>query len=213
MREWDSKVWIGLLLILLGILLLGRSAHSAPDAALPYQRDLAREARALWGLDAPTAVMAAQIDQESAWNPLAQSAYAAGLAQFTPSTATWISGAYRRDLGENQPFNPAWALRALVRYDYDLYAGIAGAKEACSRWAFALSGYNGGPGWVTRDRALCSAVSGCDPNIWFGNTELYTQRSEMSAKENRGYPRRILLLLQAAYETWGGRVPCSLKPS
>jgi soluble lytic murein transglycosylase-like protein len=181
-----------------------------PAAARQYQRALTREARALWGLDAPIAVMAGQIHQESAWNADAKSAYAGGLAQFTPATADWISGAYPKDLGERQPFNPAWAIRALVRYDFDLYGKQGIVPNACDRWAFALSGYNGGPGWIARDRKRCISSSGCDPKLWFGHVELHSPRSAAAFKENREYPKRILTRHQAIYARWGGTIACSI---
>lgn len=191
----------------LAALLWASSAFGAPPAAEPYRRDLTREGRLQFGLEAPVATMAAQVEQESAWNPLAQSPFAQGLAQFTPSTAAWISGAYPATLSLNQPFNPAWALRALAQYDRILYDGFPMPLE-CDRWAMALAGYNGGPGWVQRDRRLCGAVGGCDPDKWFEHVELHTNRSPEAARENRGYPRRILLKLQANYLTWGRAVSC-----
>lgn len=182
-----------------------------PTAAIPYQRTLTREARAIWGLDAPVAVLAAQIQQESAWNPDVCSSFACGLAQFTPATAQWISGAYTKTLGANRPFSPEWAIRALARYDYDLYMSIQAAPD-CDRWAMALSAYNGGPTWLARDRVRCDAAA-CDPSRWFGQVEGYTARSRVAARENRGYPRRILLDLQATYASWGRSVICSPKSS
>lgn len=180
-----------------------------PAAALPYQRSLTREARAVWGLNAPVPVMAAQIQQESAWSPNVCSTFACGLAQFTPATATWISGAYPKSLADANPMNPEWALRALVQYDYRLHASVAWANTDCDRWAFALSGYNGGPGWVGRDRALCLPGS-CDAGRWWGSVELHSNRGMSAFKENRGYPRRILLQYQPLYTSWGQVVSCSV---
>ncbi len=178
-----------------------------PAAAKPYQRALLREARLAGGLDAPVAVFAGQIEQESGWGPNAKSAFANGLAQFTPATAQWISGAYPKELGHADAFNPEWAIRALVTYDERLYAGLSAATE-CDRWAFALSAYNGGLGWVVRDRALCAAA-GCTPAVWFGGVDSYTARSAAAARENRAYPKRILFVTQHHYEGWGAIVSCS----
>lgn len=177
-----------------------------PREALRYERDLIRNARALWGIDAPIATFAGQIHQESAWRANAKSIYAGGLAQFTPDTANWISGAYSRDLGDNQPFNPTWALRALVIYDKHLWDRVA-ARAQCDRMAFVLSGYNGGPGWVDRDKKL-AASRGADPLRWFGNVELHSGRSLAAFKENRDYPRKILLRWQPLYVLWGPGVLC-----
>lgn len=203
--------WIlGAIAVLLLIALAIRATEAAepPPASVPYRATLTREARALWGLDAPVAVLAAQVQTESAWNPNARSKFAAGLAQFTPATAQWISGAYPSSLAADQPLNPAWALRALARYDYDLVGGITWAKGDCDKWAFALSEYNGGPPWLARDVALCGRTAGCDPTRWWGNVELHSQRYPAFFKENRGYPTRILILYQKNYTSWGGGIAC-----
>lgn len=180
-----------------------------PQAALSYQRALVANVRVVWGLNGPVATMAAQVHQESGWNPNAKSAYAGGLAQFTPATADWISNKYAADLGPNQPYNPAWALRALARYDKYLYDTMPFAATDCDRWAFTLSAYNGGAGWVNRDRALATQ-NGADSRRWWSNVELYSKRSVAATKENRGYPRRILLLIQPRYTPWGVGVECNV---
>ena len=150
------------------------------------------------------------MQQESGWNPDAKSSFAAGLAQFTPQTAQWISGVYPKDLGNDQPYNPEWAIRALVRYDRSLFLKTAPALTDCDNWAFALSAYNGGIGWVVRDRQLCDAAGSCDRRRWWGAVELHTARAPAAMKENRDYPRRILLKLQSAYNDWGVPVSCHL---
>lgn len=182
-----------------------------PAAARPYQRTMLRESRAVWGMSAPIAIFGAQIQTESAWRPGAHSIYASGLAQFIPSTAEAMSRKYP-ELGGAAPLNPNWAIRGLVRYDRDIYRGhfvnaVAPASE-CDRWAFALSGYNGGEGWIARDRALCRARPGCDPSRWWGHVERFTSRSASNAAQNREYPKRIELQFQSSYRSWGGLVRC-----
>lgn len=194
------------LVALLLLLAPGLADAQVPDRARQYQRDLIRNARLVWGLDAPVATFAAQIHQESGWRPDVSSAYAHGLAQFTPATADWIGGLYS-DVGPADPFNPAWALRALVRYDKHLYDRNTAATE-CDRWAFTLSAYNGGQGWVNRDRKL-AAANGADPQRWWGHVEHHSPRAKWAFTENRGYPRRILLVLQPRYLGWGPGVDCS----
>ena len=85
-----------------------------------WQRDLVREAHAVWGIDAPVPVMAGQIHQESLWRTHARSKYASGLAQFTPDTEAWIKAAYPQTLAVGNAFDPRWAIRALVTYDHHL---------------------------------------------------------------------------------------------
>lgn len=190
---------------LLLALLPSLAGAQVPERAHQYQRELIRNARYVWGLDAPIAVFAAQIHQESGWRPEVSSKYADGLAQFTPATATWIGGVYS-DVGKADPFNPSWALRALVRYDKHLYDRNQAATE-CDRWAFTLSAYNGGNGWVNRDRRL-AAAAGADPMRWWGHVERYSGRAQWAIKENRGYPQRILLVLQPRYLGWGPAIDC-----
>lgn len=186
------------------------SAQTIPRAARQYQRSLIQNARFVFGLNSPVAVLAAQVHQESGWRADAQSKYAGGLAQFTPSTADWISRKFPYDLGENQPLNPAWALRALARYDKFLYDRQPGAATECDRWAFTLSGYNGGEGWVNRDKRLAVA-NGKDPTRWWEHVELFSPRAAWALKENRDYPRRILLRHQPLYLQWGLGITCEVR--
>lgn len=179
-----------------------------PLPARPFQRSMLRESRAVWGMTAPTAVFGAQIQTESAWHPNAHSPYAAGLAQFIPATAQAMAKQHPETLGSADPLNPQWAIRALVQYDRDLFLAVHEAPEPCDRWAFTLSAYNGGPGWIPRDRRLCDGHEGCDTAKWFGNVEKYTGRSASNARENREYPRRILKQYQPNYRSWGGFIKC-----
>ena len=185
-------------------------AASEPVASLPFQRQLIREVHFRWGLDGPVAAMAAQIQQESGWRPGICSPYACGLTQFTPSTAAWISGLEPELAGGNR-FNPSWAIRALVLYDFILYNKVPLAADECARWAFTLSAYNGGLGWVQRDVALCWRTPACDPTQWWGNVALQSKRAGWALKENRGYPFKILRN-QSTYSTWGRQVECPRLP-
>lgn len=176
-----------------------------PTAALAHRRVLIANARAVWGLTAPVAVVAAQIHQESGWRVDAKSKYASGLAQFTPDTATWISGVYP-ELVSNQPLSPAWALQAVVRYDDFLLQRMTAATP-CDRWAFTLSAYNGGEGNLRKDVALAKK-SGADPTRWWGHVEHFSNRAGWAFHENREYEKRIMLLIQPRYLTWGPGVDC-----
>lgn len=150
--------WIGyLVLLVMGVLLLSKAdAAELPQGALKHRADLTRNARAVWGLDAPVATFASQVHQESRWRPDAVSPVGAqGIAQFMPTTADWIAQAYPA-LAERQPFNPSWGLRALVTYDRHLWDRVKASSE-CDRMAMTLSAYNGGLGWVWRDQKLATA--------------------------------------------------------
>ena len=111
-------------------------ASDIPRAAERHRAELIRVSRAVWGLEAPVAVFAAQVHTESWWrNGTVSSAGALGLAQFLPSTAEWLPRAVpelEREAGRPAPFNPGWALRALVSYDKWLWDRLNGA-DACQR--------------------------------------------------------------------------------
>lgn len=201
--------WLAIALLLLFASIIGPAyAGEMPPDANKYKRELIRNSHAIWGLDAPVATFAAQIHQESAWNAAARSPVgASGLAQFMPATSEWISGLYGHLQG-NQPNNPAWAIRALVTYDQWLWQRIK-ASEDCSRMAMTLSAYNGGLGWVYKDQAK-AAAAGADRSRWFGQVERYNAGRHAAAfRENRGYPRNILLKWQPLYASWGGGVTCA----
>lgn len=192
---------IGWVVLVIAIVAVVTTAHAqVPADAARYRLDLRRQAHMVWGLEAPVASFAAQIHQESRWRADAKSPVGAqGLAQFMPSTASWISGVYA-GLRDNEPYNPTWAMRALVTYDKHLYDRVKAANP-CERMAFALSGYNGGLGWVYKRQKLSSAPQYClgqtcdiNPGITPGNQ-----------RENADYPHRILQRHEPLYVRagWG----------
>jgi hypothetical protein len=174
-----------------------------PRAAERHQLTLRREARRVWGLEAPIATFAAQVHQESRWREDARSPVGAlGIAQFMPATARWIGG-IDAGLVERAPLNPTWGLRALVVYDHWLHERIRIAADDCERMAFTLAAYNGGLGWVYR-RQQQARSAGTDPARCLGATcALNPGISPASQRENEHYPRAILLEIQPAYSRWG----------
>ncbi len=178
-------------------------AAQPPAAALHYRDVTIRNARLVWGLNAPVADFAAQIHQESHWRPDAVSPVGAeGLGQFMPATTRWF-GDLVPELAAKAPFNPDWSIRALMHYDRWLWQRLD-AVNGCERMAMTLSAYNGGLGWVQRDRRL--AVSrGLNGRRWFGHIEqVNAGRSPAAWRENRHYPARILRELAPRYLSWGG---------
>jgi len=170
-----------------------------PRLAYKLKRTLVGEVRYWWGFQTETALFFAQIHQESRWNPEAKSIYASGLAQFTPDTAKWISGLYSADLGENNPLDVGWALRACVKYDKFLWDRVDYAESEVDRQSFMLSGYNGGAGWVKRDRLLAEKA-GKDSGKWACNVEHYSDRAGWAIKENRDYIVKILQKWRPLYK-------------
>lgn len=183
------------------LLTVGQAAAQAipPDAAR-YRADLTRQARMIWGIDAPVADFAGQIHQESRWRPDAKSHVGAGgLAQFMPATAKWISGIDPL-LASNAPYNPTWAIRGLVVYDRWLYDRLPKAGAGCIRLALALRAYNGGLGYLHKE---AKAVGSWSPALM--ETACRKFRSAASCRENTEYPHRILLQHSPKYQRagWG----------
>ncbi len=131
------------------------------------------------------------------------------MGQVMPSTATWLAQLFPKTLGKVEPYNPTWSLMALVSYDRWLADRIK-ARNTCEQAAMVLSSYNGGLGWLIKDRKLASA-SGADSLVWFGSIERFNAgRSVAAFKENRGYPQLILKKWEPDYIAagWGSGV-CS----
>ncbi len=200
---------VGVILICVAVWLLAWATWTMAGPAIPDQaqqhRDLLiREARMVWGLDAPVATFAAQIHQESRWDDQAVSpAGAQGLAQFMPQTARWLP-AVAPETGKPLPFSPSWSIRALVTYDRWLWKRIRTAYSDCDRWAMTLSSYNGGLGWLQRDQSK-AASQGLDPRVWSHVAMVNSGRSTANFRENRSYPTRILRTLTPMYRAagWG----------
>jgi len=130
---WSLKiaVFLALLAVLVVAVLLPMGvAHAQvgqiPPVAHRYRAELVRAAHAHFGLNAPVAVFAAQVHQESAWQPNTVSRVGArGMAQFMPATARWWCDLHSMSSADCQPQNPTWALRALVGYNKWLWDRIA----------------------------------------------------------------------------------------
>lgn len=161
-----------------------------------YRGVVLREAQARFGVPPPAPIIAAQIQQESGWNPRAQSPVGAqGLMQFMPTTARWV--ATQEAFGAVDSFNPVWSIRAGVWYDRWLYDRIK-AKTNCDRWQFTLSAYNGGLGWVYKRRNLSK-----DPLDYTATARINPGIHPANQIENEHYPARIIFKHQPAYRGWG----------
>lgn len=175
-----------------------------PDAARQYRRDYVRIVREEMGLAAPVASLAAQIEQESAWNCRAVSWVGAkGCAQFMPTTADWI-GTVDRRLAAGDVFSPRWAFRAQAVYMAWILDRVKG-EGPCDQMAAALASYNAGLGWVQRAQRAAGTVR------WLNGAERVNPGQSAAAfKESRAYPRRILGKLEPSYFRAGwGEGACS----
>ena len=208
-----ERVILWLLRAVVFILLLGVAFfigwNCAAFAAIParadqYRATLIRTAHYTWGLDAPIAVFAAQIHTESRWKTDAKSPVGAvGLAQFMPATARWMPE-IDKSLASPAPTNPGWAIRAMLRYNLWIWNQVQ-AANVFERMAFVLSSYNGGLGWVQKDKRMATS-KGFDPARWFANVATVNAgRSKPNWRENREYPRQILCTFQQEYVQagWG----------
>lgn len=179
-----------------------------PDASALYRHYVTQAAGDVWGIDAPVARLAAQIHQESAWDPHARSGVGAeGLAQFMPATGRWLATLFP-EIGTYDPWDPRWSARAAARYDAWLVARNRGGTP-CDTWAFALSAYNGGEVRLHREQAIADKA-GSNAATWFGNVARYRARGPSAWAENRAYVRRILTVLEPAYIAagWPGEAAC-----
>ncbi len=166
-----------------------KAAERIPAAALKYRSEVIRATRAEWGLNAPVARIAAQVNAESRWRENARSPVGArGLAQFMPATEQWYGG-LRPDLGKADAWNPGWSLRAMAGYDRWLYERVRGATP-CDRMDKAQGSYNSGLGWTYKDEAL-AAKTGLDPGLWDSLAAVNAGRTVAAKWETNIYVKRI----------------------
>ncbi len=174
-----------------------------PAQAYRYKSIVQRVAVQEAGPDAPVALFAAQLHQESGWNPEAVSPVGArGLAQFMPATARDL-GRLRPDMGPALPTNPVWATRAQVAYCVQNKRRIKASSEF-DLWAMTMCAYNGGLGWVFRDQAKARA-QGLDPGRVESLGLVNAGRTTAAKRENDDYWRRIMLRKMPIYVAagWG----------
>jgi len=184
-----------------------RPGFPIPRQAGAYRSYLVRTVRFYWTMAEPPETFFGQVHQESSFKVDAQSAFALGIAQFTPATAQWMQALYPADLKElcgsaqGCPADPKWALRAMVLYDRQLWGAMAFAPDHRERWAFTLAGYNGGAGWIPRERKA-AAERALPTDVWFTGVESACLRAAEACQENRGYPRVILNRWAPGYRAW-----------
>lgn len=194
-------VLLGLLLTWGGFFSPTAQAQSVPAQAQRYRLELVRAAHSQWGLNAPIAALAAQVHQESGWNPQAISQVGAqGMAQFMPATARWWCQWQGIATPQCQPQNPTWALRALAGYDKYLFDRTPPRLSDFDRLWVTLRAYNGGLGHWQAEAASTGLARPTRSQV---DAACGKARRHIShCPENLRYPHRILLLLQPRYSTW-----------
>ena len=199
--RWFRNSCLSMTIVICEISGVALGADRIPSRAYAYRHVLRAEERRAWGLNMPAdtiAIGAGTIHQESVWNPMAQSSYAKGLAQFTGTTWKDMLSMDHSIAVLGDIWNPHAAIRAMCFYHRRLWDSVHLRYDADSRWAAMLSSYNGGLGWLERDQRL-AANSGANPSRWFGHVEFYSARSAAAFRENRDYVRQILLRWRPLY--------------
>lgn len=180
----------------------GANFMSAKQRVARWAPTIRREAQYLLGPTAPVAVYLAQIGQESggdetvtAWDN------GRGLVQFMDGTVAQIVKIFPElGMGAN-PYDPTWAVKAQVRFDYWLYKRVKGKNE-CEKWGALLKGYNAGLGYPQRAQKKSDK-----PDVWFGYTEYIPNgQSSKNFEYSRMYPRWILFKRQPDFITLGNGV-------
>lgn len=196
-----------------------------PTLASVYLPMLATVIALLWPSMPDRALIAAQIEQETCpsltskkcWNPRTElktsREYGFGLGQLTvtekfnnfEAARSWdksLAGWKWEDR-----FNPEMQLRSLVAYDRNLYSQIRFGASDQDKLAFMFSSYNGGMGGLIKDRRMCAAIKGCDPDRWFGHIEHHSFRAKTKVSGyrmsffdiNREYVRNIMFVRSPKY--------------
>lgn len=179
-----------------------------------WKRDTIRIAQHEMGLNAPSSLIGSIILKESSCNENAHNARfgATGLGQFIPNTVTHVRQ-LSRELRNFNPRDGRQSIQAIIVYlewSKNTVASRRPVNTQCDRVAFGLSAYNGGAGWVNRDRTICNSVAGCDPGAWFSNTEQHSRRNRGAFRENRDYVSTIINQFTPLFinSGWGGPPIC-----
>lgn len=205
--------------------------------ATPFLPILIREQKQFWGDHPKPTTLAAQVEQESLWNPNARlktsreegvgfgqltRAYRAdGSIRFDVFSETKALDKSLKDWDWDNRFDPVFQLRAVIVKNKQLYAQVKGAKSNVDHLAFAYAAYNGGLGGVLSDRKLCAATPHCNPAIWFGNVQRTSLKAKSAVKGyghsffdiNREYVINILITRREKYDTyyWGEKSETPIK--
>ena len=123
------------------------------------------------GLTPYRALLAAQIQQASGWDSEAQSRSAAGCAQFTAPTGGQYSVEVTPSCEGVPPTDAPCAFRVQSLYMKRLLNSYRMSATPRDQAALALAAYNGGSGWIRREKRKCKQDPRCSPSRWFGHVE------------------------------------------
>ena len=201
-----------------------------PDNAKKLLPQLASTVDAKWPAFQYPWFLAGQIEQETCitlksskcWTPYAElktdREWGIGLGQLT--IAYNADGSERfnafndvkkldaqlRDWKFENRYDASLQLIAVVVRDKLEFSKITGVENQFEQSAFMFVTYNSGS--TLKDRALCRATQGCNPNLWFGNVEHTSYKSRVAVKGykkswfeiSREYPVNIMKQRSPKYE-------------
>ena len=224
-------IWLGMA-ILSGMLFMAFAsmarASEPPAQSIQYLSVLKSETQTYWPDFTSYSILAGQVEQETCvslkskkcWNPKTElktdREYGFGLGQLTQTkkfdnflVAKGLDPSLK-DWKFEERYNANKQLRTLVLMDKQNSNRLDFVTDSMERIAMSLAAYNGGMGGVLSDRRLCSSIPGCEPNIWFGNVELYSLKNKVKTagygksffEINREYPRNILHIRSPRYKAW-----------
>lgn len=153
-------------------------------------------------------MFAAQIDQESNCNSLAQSPYAYGIAQITPATGRGLSFGICKDLGPYEKFDDHWQLTCAARFMWKHENDLKYRAPYCELMTLALGKYNGGY-WIIWEYDAAGEDLGKARYNVCGKVRLPNgrKRAKWACKENYEYAERIFKR-QINFKPLGGHI-CS----
>lgn len=102
---------------------------------------------------------------------------------------TGLKKKYPKELNEltwdNIKNRPQLQLRAILLLWSDNYNRLPNHISDLDKIAMTDSAYNGGYGYILKDRKTCGLKANCDPNIWFDNVETINSRGHKVLYGNR----------------------------
>lgn len=209
------------------------SSIQLPENAKKYIPILKEEILSKWPTLSDKASLAGQIDQETCaslkspkcWNTHAElkTSRERGIGLLQATIAYNKDGSIRfdavsdirkldKDLSswkDDGIWDPRLQMRALVVYDRSIYMRFPNTiQNELERLAFTFASFNGGTGGTMQDRRLCASITGCNPNLWFGNVEIHSMKQKIKIQGygksffdiNREYPKNILFIRKQKYQ-------------
>jgi membrane-bound lytic murein transglycosylase MltF len=135
-------------------------------------------------------LIAGQIQQESSCNPVAKSKVgAAGLMQIMPSTITDVIKLC--SMPGFDPLNPRRAVQGGICYDSIVRKRVGRFNSTKDLDVAMLRGYNGGAGWILREKSLAITERLDSQNAYLIGKLCPRLRSIDSCNENLDYPVKI----------------------